>query len=302
MILVVGDSMLDRYWQGTVDRISPEAPVPVLQVTSETARAGGAANVAMNLAALGNRVRLITPIGNDGPGDDLRSLLWTEHVDAARVDVVQTPCDRTTEKIRCVAMRQQIVRVDFEHAKGVGDAVLDAVIGHLEPGILVLSDYAKGALEHAPEMIAAARRTGMRVLVDPKGDDFERYRGAWLLKPNESEAAAVVGQWTDEADFRARCTNLRDALNVEYLLVTRGEKGMTLFSGSDVPAYLMAERREVYDVSGAGDTVLATLAHALDQGDTIVDAVKLANRAAGIVVGRFGTSTVTAADLEGACA
>lgn len=282
MILVAGDSMLDRYWTGKVERISPEAPVPVLQVTSETVRAGGAANVALNLAALGSKARLLTPIANDDAGEALLGLL-------GGVGVVPVPADKTLEKIRLVATRQQLLRADFE-----GELPADQM-AHCFPSAasgcaaVILSDYAKGSLRRCHEMIQAAE---CPVFVDPKGD-FEKYRGAYLIKPNEAEVRRVlVG-----GEFLPACSWLRRWLDVDYLLVTLGESGMALFSEDGVTEF-PAEAREIYDVSGAGDTVIATVAHFVCAGMDIHDAVRMANKAAGIVVGKFGTATVSADELH----
>lgn len=281
MILVVGDSMLDRYWQGTVERISPEAPVPILRVTRRYNRPGGAANVAANIAALGSEVTLLSLIGADEPGDELKALLAGVTVRA----VYGTP---TAQKIRSVSRHQQMMRTDFE-ATPSGDCV-DALRHLYMPparGVVVFSDYAKGALRDVAEFLEMALRRGCKTLVDPKGD-LEKYRGAFLLKPNEAEIGGF-----DEA----KCSDLRRHLEVENLLVTLGERGMVLFDAEGTHR-IPSEAREVYDVSGAGDTVLATLAHCLHRGDSVLDAVKTANRAAGIVVGKFGTATVTSDELR----
>jgi rfaE bifunctional protein kinase chain/domain len=288
VILVVGDSMLDRYWEGTVERISPEAPVPILKVTREFCRPGGAANVAANVAALGSPVSLLTVMGLDEPGRKLRALL-----DGVAIHAVGS---RTTQKIRCVAQRQQMIRTDFEEVPSDIDVgALGVAFKPAANRIAVFSDYGKGALRDVRGMLAQARKVNCRTLVDPKGTDFDRYTGAWLLKPNEAETRAVVGDWYFEDDFRARCQALRDRLGVDYLLVTRGERGMTLFNES-ITDYA-AERREVFDVSGAGDTVLATLSHFVGKGLTVPEACFWANKAAGVVVGKFGTASVTAEEL-----
>lgn len=296
-ILVVGDSMLDRYWEGRVDRISPEAPVPVLQVTREFSRAGGAANVALNLAALGARVSLLTLVGDDDAGQAL-----ARHLEQGGVELhaVGGSRHRTTQKIRCVAQHHQLLRTDFEdQASEECVASLQAAFGHVLPrqAVVVMSDYAKGALRDCPELIAQARSRACRVLVDPKGTDFERYAGADLLKPNANELRAVAGAWTGDADMRARCLALRRRLRLGALLVTRGEQGMTLFDEQG-ERHHAAEVREVYDVSGAGDTVLASLAHFIAEGHAIDEAVRWANRAAGIAVSKFGTAVVTREEIE----
>lgn len=295
-ILIVGDSMLDRYWEGRVERISPEAPVPVLQVTRDSSRAGGAANVALNLVALGSDASLLTLVGDDEAGRQLSRLMENAGVE---LHAVGGSRHKTTQKIRCVALRHQLLRTDFEEP-ACDECVLSlmAECDALLPwqGWVLLSDYAKGSLRDSAAIIERAHERGSRVLVDPKGRDFSRYRGAWLLKPNMAEITAAVGEWSGEADLVARCERLRRELDIEHLVVTRGEQGMTLVS-ADGTLHLPADVREVYDVSGAGDTVLATLAHCLARGDTLIDAMGWANKAAGIVVGKFGTASVTAQEL-----
>ena len=295
-VLVVGDSMLDRYWDGAVERISPEAPVPVLRMGREWQRAGGAANVAMNLAALGCPATLATLIGDDEAGAQLATLLRQ-----AGVELVAVPSGvPTTQKIRAVCRRQQLLRVDIEQAapgeaaRALADRAIDLIGGHRW---LLLSDYAKGALVDPAGLIRRAAAQGCRVLVDPKGEDFGRYRGAWLLKPNQAEAERVAGVARDEADFDARMAALREAHAIEHLLVTRGERGMVLYSGDREPLRAAVQAREVYDVSGAGDTVLAALAASLARGANLERAVAVANRAAAAVVGKFGTATVSADEI-----
>jgi D-glycero-beta-D-manno-heptose-7-phosphate kinase len=225
-ILVVGDSMLDRYWEGRCERLSPEAPVPVLRVTSESSRVGGAGNVALNIAALGAPVSLLTLVGADEAGDVLSGLLRRGGVTLHGVGGHR---HRTTQKIRCVAQRHQLLRTDFEE-QATDDccATLRQAFGELVPddGVVVLSDYAKGALRDCPELIASARARGCTVLVDPKGADFARYRGAHLVKPNAAELQAVVGPWRDEQELQRKCRSLRKRLQLETLLVTRGELGL----------------------------------------------------------------------------
>jgi rfaE bifunctional protein kinase chain/domain len=298
-VLVVGDSMLDRYWEGRVDRISPEAPVPVLQVTREFSRAGGAANVALNLAALGADVSLLTLVGDDEAGASLKRLLEQGGV---KLHAVGGSRHRTTQKIRCVAQRHQLLRTDFEEQAGPESVeLLDAAFAEVLParGVVVLSDYAKGALRDAAELIAQARSRGCRVLVDPKGTDFARYRGADLVKPNASELKLAAGAWADERELQLKCLALRRRLRLGALLVTRGEDGMTLFDAGGARHHA-AEMREVFDVSGAGDTVIAALARFLAAGHALDEAVRWANRAAGLSVAKFGTAVVSLAELEAA--
>ena len=298
-VLVVGDSMLDRYWEGTVERISPEAPVPVLRMGREWQRAGGAANVAMNLAALECPVTLATLLGADAAGAQLEHLLG----DAGIALVAVRSAQPTVQKIRAVCQRQQLLRVDIEEpvpaatAQALADRVFDLLGEHRW---VLLSDYAKGAVHDPAGLIRRAHARACRVLVDPKGSDFDRYRGAWLLKPNQAEAERVCGVARDEADFDARMAGLRSGLQLDHLLVTRGERGMVLYSAERAPLRVVGQAREVYDVSGAGDTVLAALASALAEGASLDAAVALANRAAAVVVGKFGTATVSRQELDAA--
>lgn len=300
-ILVVGDAMLDRYWDGSVDRISPEAPVPVLRVTRRYDRAGGAANVALNLAALGAPVTLLALAGQDEAGDALERILREAGVRLERIGHEAYP---TIQKIRCVARQHQMLRADFESEPLPG--MLDALARRYsellgDHGLVVLSDYAKGALAHCEGLIDAARAAGKPLLVDPKGLDWARYAGATLVKPNLKEFKAVAGPWADDAAFHRQAVALRKRLGWTYLLVTQGEAGMTMFNGRGM-VHEPARVREVFDVSGAGDTVLATLAWRMAQGDDAFEAMRWANRAAGIVVGKFGTSTIGRDELFAAMA
>lgn len=299
-VLVVGDVMLDRYWFGSVARISPEAPVPVVHVQRSEERAGGAANVARNAAALGARVTLLSVVGCDAAGAQLAKLLKQDKV-VARLH--RDAGITTTVKLRVIGRQQQLLRVDFETVPG--HEVLAAKLRDYRRllrvhDVVILSDYGKGGLEHIETMIAAARRAGKRVLVDPKGDDFKRYRGATVLTPNRSEFQQVAGRARNEADFTARAHKLRRALGLDALLVTRSEEGMTLYRRGKTRArlHVPARAREVYDVSGAGDTVIATLGVAMASGLPLEQAVGIANHAAGIVVGKFGTATVRVAELN----
>ena len=290
-VLVVGDVMLDRYWFGDVNRISPEAPVPVVLVQKQEDRLGGAANVARNAAALGAQAGLLCVVGHDEPGERVVQLLDDSGV-APHLE--RDPELPTTIKLRVLSRQQQLLRVDFEKAPAheallAGLARYDALLPTHD--VILMSDYAKGGLTHVTQMIAKAREAGKPVLVDPKGDDWERYRGATLITPNRAELREVVGQWKSEADLHARVTKLRAELELNALLLTRSEEGMTLFSDDGI-LHAAAVAREVYDVSGAGDTVIATLAVMLGAGLQLDEAVTLANRAAGIVVGKLGTATV----------
>jgi rfaE bifunctional protein kinase chain/domain len=298
-ILIVGDPMLDRYWFGDVERISPEAPVPVVLIRSLEERLGGAANVARNVSSLGVHAGLLAVVGDDEAGRLLASMLPSANIEP----YLHTDCTlATTVKLRVVARQQQIVRLDFENTPE--DEVLAAHFDQfatLLPShdLLILSDYGKGGLTHIGRMIALARAAGKKVLVDPKGDDYTRYKGATLLTPNRAELRQVVGRWKDEADLEARAHKLRRELDLQALLLTRSEEGMTLFT--DEGAWSVpAQAREVFDVSGAGDTVIAVLGVMLAAGAPLRDAVAVANRAGGIVVGKLGTATVTPEELFGA--
>ena len=297
-LLVVGDVMLDRYWFGDVSRISPEAPVPVVRISRQEERLGGAANVARNLSSLGVATTLLSVVGQDEAGNVIERLLTQSGI-VARMH--RDPGLDTIIKLRVIGRQQQLLRIDFETAPSA-----DVLSGKLvsfrallpQSDILLLSDYGKGGLRDVADMIAAARAAGIPVLVDPKGDDYERYRGATVLTPNLSEFRTVAGSWQDEDDFRRRADNLRQNLELDALLITRSEQGMTLFTASGV-THQPAMAREVFDVSGAGDTVIATLAAMLGAGLAIEESVAWANRAAGIVVGKLGTAVVTPQELWG---
>ncbi len=298
-VLVVGDAMLDRYWFGDVERISPEAPVPVVHVRSAEERLGGAANVARNIVSLGARARLLTVVGDDEAGRSIGRLLATSRIQG---HLHTDPRLATTVKVRVIGRQQQIVRVDFETAPEA--EVLAAHLDEYERllpdcDVVLLSDYGKGGLAHIVRMIELARDRGRPVLVDPKGDDYSRYAGATLVTPNRAELAEVVGRWRDEVDLEQRVQALRNRLGLQAILLTRSEDGMTLFTAG--PAWSVpAQAREVFDVSGAGDTVIAVLAVMLAAGQPLPEAVAMANRAGGIVVGKLGTATVSYEELFGA--
>lgn len=301
-VLVVGDVMLDRYWFGEVSRISPEAPVPVVHVARTEERPGGAANVARNAAALGAQVGLLSVVGADEAGACLERLVRAEGI---RASLHRDPGLATTVKLRVIGRQQQLLRIDFEttpsHEILAGKlAEFEASLGDYE--VVVLSDYGKGGLTHIERMIGCARERAKRVLVDPKGDDYARYRGASVLTPNRAELREVVGRWKDEADLAVRAQRLRAELGLDALLVTRSEEGMTLF-GPEGTLHEPTKAREVFDVTGAGDTVIATLAAMLATGASLPEAVRVANHAAGIAVGKLGTAVVhpgeLAADLAG---
>ncbi|HEY8521833.1 MAG TPA: bifunctional D-glycero-beta-D-manno-heptose-7-phosphate kinase/D-glycero-beta-D-manno-heptose 1-phosphate adenylyltransferase HldE [Gammaproteobacteria bacterium] len=296
-VLVVGDAMLDEYWFGDTGRISPEAPVPVVRTRATEQRPGGAANVALNVAALGARVCLVAVVGEDDRGRTLASLLEARGV---RCALVRSPSVPTVHKLRVLARNQQLIRLDAEQPlEGAAPAAATLYAAELPAAdVVVLSDYGKGTLAGAAELIAAARARGVPVLVDPKGTDFGRYRGATMLTPNRAEFEAVVGACPDEAVFLERGARLRAELELAALLVTRGEHGMTLFEGDQAPLTLPAEAREVFDVTGAGDTVIALLGAGLGAGRSFAEAAALANLGAGIVVGKIGVAAVTPAELQ----
>lgn len=297
-VLVVGDAMLDRYWFGGVERISPEAPVPVVRVTREEMRVGGAANVAMNVKSLGAACTLLTVIGDDAPGRSLRGLLEQQGVAAV---LGTDPRLQTVVKLRVIGRSQQLLRIDFEDKPD--HEVLQLMLADFERllpqhDLVLLSDYGKGGLAHVGRMIEQARAAGKTVLVDPKGKDFSRYAGATAITPNRHELAQVVGDWNDEDALAERAQALRQRLGLQGLLLTRSEEGISLFD-DDGHLRLPTEAREVYDVTGAGDTVIGTLAAMMAAGLSLREAAAHANRAAGIVVSRFGTAAVRRAELEG---
>lgn len=299
-VLIVGDVMLDRYWQGPTSRISPEAPVPVVKVEADEFRPGGAANVALNIAALGAASTLVGLVGEDAEAGLLQDRLTLRGVHCAFAPV---PGSRTITKLRILSKHQQLIRLDFEDGfPGCsGEGITQRVVAVLDGvGAVVLSDYAKGALRDAPALIAAARARGLPVVVDPKGTDFRRYAGATVLTPNQSEFDAVAGRPADDSDLVARGERLRDDLGLAALLVTRSEKGMCLLEKGHAPVHLPTHAREVFDVTGAGDTVVAVLAASLAAGLPMRDAVALSNLGAGVVVAKVGTATVTPEELEAA--
>lgn len=295
-VLVVGDVMLDRYWFGAVERISPEAPVPVVRVSNEEDRLGGAANVALNVKTLGSRATLLSMVGHDDAARQLRVLLAQQGVDAILGEDAKL---QTIVKLRVIGRSQQLLRVDFE--KEPDFEVLANMLDDFEQAlpdhdVVLFSDYGKGGLAHIPRMIELARQAGKPVLIDPKGCDYGRYAGATVITPNRAELAQVVGQWGDEDTLHRRAQALREDLGLQALLLTRSEEGMTLFDAEGA-SHVPAQTREVYDVTGAGDTVIATMAAMLSCGMTMREAMALANRAGGIVVGKFGTAHATYEEL-----
>ena len=298
-LLVVGDVMLDRYWFGDVSRISPEAPVPVVKVVRTEDRPGGAANVARNVAALGAQVGLLSVVGDDEPGTTLARLVDDVGI---RAGLHVDPAISTTVKLRVIGRQQQLLRIDFETAPS--HEVLRAKLAEFEsrlPGcdVVVLSDYGKGGLAHIGEMIRMARDAGKKILVDPKGDDYSKYAGATIITPNRAELREVVGRWKDDTELQKKAEALRSELGLEALLVTRSEEGMSLFHAGGM-VHEKAVAREVFDVSGAGDTVIATLAVMLAHGSDWAEAIHVANVAAGVVVGKLGTAVVTRDELDAA--
>jgi D-beta-D-heptose 7-phosphate kinase/D-beta-D-heptose 1-phosphate adenosyltransferase len=299
-VLVAGDVMLDRYWQGPTSRISPEAPVPVVRIQKDETRPGGAANVAVNVAALGGEAHLLGIVGRDDAAARLRSGLAEQGV---RADFLEARSVPTITKLRVLSRNQQLIRLDFEESLSVSGAFDRAAyltrfrLALTGSACVILSDYGKGTLIDAAELITAARAAARPVLIDPKGNDWRPYRGATLITPNLGELEAVVGPCPDEATIVAKGEKLREELDLDALLVTRSEQGMTLLVPGHAPLHLPAEAREVYDVTGAGDTVIATFGAALAAGHDFAHSARIANLAAGIVVGKLGTATVSTAEL-----
>ena len=295
-LLVVGDVMLDRYWFGEVSRISPEAPVPVVKVERQEERLGGAANVARNAVSLGAAAALLSVVGDDDAGKSLARLLDQDRIDAS----LHVDDDLATiVKLRVIGRQQQLLRVDFETPPS--HEILLAKLADFErrvadADVVVLSDYGKGGLIHIAEMIRMAHDAAKPVLVDPKGDDWSRYAGATVITPNRAELKQVIGSWRSEEELADKAHRLRGELGLEALLVTRSEEGMTLFADGETH-HQPAQAREVFDVSGAGDTVIATLAVMIAAGADWMEAIRVANIAAGIVVGKLGTAVVTREEI-----
>lgn len=299
-ILVVGDVMLDQYWFGDVNRISPEAPVPIVKVNRSQIRCGGAANVAINAATLGVDSILLSVVGNDEAGKNLQNLVENQqnltpifHIDQNIATIV---------KLRVIAKQQQLLRIDFETppTRQILDAKLSDFAKQIQnnPNVIILSDYGKGALTHSSEMIKIAKNANLQIFIDPKGSDYQKYKNADLITPNRQELAQVVGNWHDENDLILRAENLRKDLNLKALLVTRSEEGMTLIGENNLVINQPARALEVYDVSGAGDTVIATLSAARAAGADWDLAMQFATLAAGIVVGKLGTATVSVEEIK----
>ncbi len=295
-VLVVGDVMLDRYWFGDVSRISPEAPVPIAKIDHIDQRAGGAANVARNIVALGGQAVLLSVIGDDEAGDQLQQLMQHNQV---QTHFLRDKTIATTVKLRVVARNQQLIRLDFEDAPT--HEVLNSVTRQYRDlladcDVVILSDYGKGGLTHVTTMIEWARQAGKPVLIDPKGDDYEKYAGATLLTPNRAELRQVTGSWQDEVALTEKAQSLREHLGLQALLLTRSEEGMTLFREGE-PHHQPTQAREVFDVSGAGDTVIGAMGLAMAAGLDLPEAMRLANAAAGVVVAKLGTAVCSFDEL-----
>ena len=295
-VLVVGDVMLDRYWYGAVDRISPEAPVPVVRITREENRLGGCANVAFNAVSVGAQASLLSVVGDDEASHLLQDLIAKSGITPYFGRDAQL---KTTVKLRVIGRQQQLLRVDFENTPQ--NEVLSSQTQQFmqllaDHPVVLFSDYGKGGLAHVTDMIAAARKANKAVLIDPKGSDFSRYAGATCITPNRAELQQVVGGWNSEEELSTKAHNLRKQLQLDAVLLTRSEEGMTLFDAQGV-AHIAAQAREVFDVTGAGDTVIATLAALVAAGMSLREAMTWANRAGGVVVGKFGTATVSYEEL-----
>jgi rfaE bifunctional protein kinase chain/domain len=295
-VLVVGDVMLDRYWYGAVDRISPEAPVPVVRITREENRLGGCANVAFNSVSVGAQASLLSVVGDDEASHLLQDLIAKSGITPYFGRDAQL---KTTVKLRVIGRQQQLLRVDFENTpqnevlSSQTQQFMQLLVDH---PVVLFSDYGKGGLAHVTDMIAAARKANKAVLIDPKGSDFSRYAGATCITPNRAEFQQVVGGWNSEEELSAKAHNLRKQLQLDAVLLTRSEEGMTLFDAQGI-THIAAQAREVFDVTGAGDTVIATLAALVAAGMSLREAMPWANRAGGVVVGKFGTATVSYEEL-----
>lgn len=297
-LLVIGDAMLDRYWFGAVDRISPEAPVPVVAVDRSEERPGGAANVAVNVSGLGARAVLVSASGDDNAAGTLERLTREQGVDCV---LVRDPLVNTTVKLRLISRNQQLIRVDFETfvSKDTARSLTEAYLAALaQADAVIVSDYGKGGLTRVEDMVRAARAAGRPIVIDPKGEDYRPYRGATLITPNRREFERVAGRFQDQAELEQKARGLLTDLDLGGILVTRSEEGMSLFPRDGRTIHVPTRAREVYDVTGAGDTVIATIGAAYAAQGNIEDAVHLANIAAGIVVGKLGAVAIRRAELE----
>lgn len=297
-LLVIGDVMLDQYWHGSANRISPEAPVPVVKVGSNEARPGGAGNVALNVAALGSATRLIGAVGDDDSAEELQSRLNAAGVYCDFVECAGKP---TITKLRVISQHQQLIRLDFEEpfSDDIISSVYDRATRLMEDTqAIILSDYAKGVLQDIAPLIELGRKRDIPVIVDPKGTDFRKYSGATLITPNLNEFEAVVGHCANEEELVNKGLKLLGELQLQAMLITRGEHGMTLLRPDSPELHLPARAQEVFDVTGAGDTVISVLAAAMAAGESMADATALANLAAGLVVGKLGTAAISGPELR----
>ena len=295
-VLVVGYVMLDRYWYGSVDRISPEAPVPIVRITREEERNGGAANVAYNIVTLGGQASLLTVVGEDEASHRLEALVANTGIQTYFGRDAQL---KTTVKLRIIGRQQQLLRLDFENTpKTEILASQTERFAELLPRhqAVLFSDYGKGGLAHVTDMIARARAAGKPILIDPKGSDYSRYRNADVITPNRAELQQVVGAWDSEPELHSKVDQLREHIGLKAVLLTRSEEGMTLFDANGAIS-VSAQAREVFDVTGAGDTVIATMAALVAAGMSLRQAMPVANRAGSLVVGKFGTATVSYEEL-----
>ena len=300
-VLVVGDTMLDRYWFGEVERISPEAPVPIAKINRIDNRAGGAANVARNIAALGGQATLLSVVGDDEAADTLDELMRQEGICS---HLMRSPDMPTILKLRVLSRQQQLIRLDFEHRPDPSSLhQIDAQYRRLLPDFdaVILSDYNKGVLHFVADWIAAARALDKPVLIDPKGTDFSKYQGATLLTPNRSELKEAAGTWANEAELIGKAQKLREELDLQALLLTRSEEGMSLYRAEQIDHH-PTRAQEVYDVSGAGDTVIAVMGLCVAAGYSLPEAMHIANAAAGVVVAKLGTAVCSQQELQNALA
>lgn len=295
-VLVVGDIMIDRYWMGMASRLSPEAPVPVVNVSEKNDRLGGAANVAANVASIGGQVGLLAIIGDDENGRYLEAALEKQNIKNYLLRSLTSP---TTVKIRVVAQHQQMLRCDFEAPPSTSDveSVLEEFSRIVKDfDVVIFSDYGKGVLTKVSQMIEICNQNGIPCFVDPKGNDYSKYNGSTAITPNKSELRQIVGPWNSEEELIGKASSLRDKLNLKYLVLTRSEEGVSLFSSEGVQN-IKATAKEVFDVSGAGDTVIAVMATLFANDYSFEKATYWANKAAGIVVGKFGTAVIDADEL-----
>ncbi|QRN41651.1 MAG: D-glycero-beta-D-manno-heptose-7-phosphate kinase [Neisseriaceae bacterium] len=295
-VLIVGDVMLDKYWFGDTSRISPEAPVPIAKIEMTDLRAGGAANVARNIASLNGQASLLAITGNDYTASELESILRTENINTS---FVKDPSIDTTIKLRVIARNQQLIRIDFENSPNINSVLqlksrFEQSIKEYD--IVILSDYDKGSLQHVAELIQIANAHNIPILVDPKGSDYTKYQYANMLTPNRQELRAVVGMWDNENELTEKAQKIRKYLNIDSLLLTRSEEGLSLYQ-EDRVVHQSTVAKEVFDVSGAGDTVIAVAALSLSSNLDNQQLMKIANTAAGIVVAKVGTATCSSQEL-----